>query len=84
VTDLPEQPEGDEEVEEPVLLPPPDYSDSSRDRPIKPSTPSPQNTVNTVRWQIGMLRVKLVGKGAILWKERRRVVSVRLIPLWLK
>ncbi|KAG1943255.1 brain-specific angiogenesis inhibitor 1-associated protein 2-like protein 1a [Pimephales promelas] len=46
VTDLPEQPEGDEEVEEPVLLPPPDYSDSSRDRPIKPSTPSPQNTVS--------------------------------------
>ncbi|XP_067225150.1 brain-specific angiogenesis inhibitor 1-associated protein 2-like protein 1a isoform X2 [Chanodichthys erythropterus] len=46
VTDLPEQPEEDEEVEEPVLLPPPDYSDSSRDRPIKPSTPSPQNTVS--------------------------------------
>ncbi|XP_043110314.1 brain-specific angiogenesis inhibitor 1-associated protein 2-like protein 1a isoform X2 [Puntigrus tetrazona] len=42
VTD-PEQPEEDEEVEEPMLLPPPDYSDSSRDRPIKPSTPSPQN-----------------------------------------
>uniref|UniRef100_A0A671MW06 BAR/IMD domain-containing adapter protein 2-like 1 n=1 Tax=Sinocyclocheilus anshuiensis TaxID=1608454 RepID=A0A671MW06_9TELE len=32
--------------EEPVLLPPPDYSDSSRDRPIKPSTPSPQNTAS--------------------------------------
>ncbi|XP_067286127.1 brain-specific angiogenesis inhibitor 1-associated protein 2-like protein 1a isoform X2 [Pseudorasbora parva] len=46
VTDLPEQPDEDEEVEEPVLLPPPDYSDSSRDRPIKPSTPSPQNTVS--------------------------------------
>ncbi|XP_016356765.1 brain-specific angiogenesis inhibitor 1-associated protein 2-like protein 1 isoform X1 [Sinocyclocheilus anshuiensis] len=43
VTD-PEQPEEDEE--EPVLLPPPDYSDSSRDRPIKPSTPSPQNTAS--------------------------------------
>lgn len=48
--ELPEQQEEDEEeVEEPVLLPPPDYSDSSRDRPIKPSTPSPQSTVNTVR-----------------------------------
>lgn len=46
VTD-PEQPEEDEEVEGPMLLPPPDYSDSSRDRPIKPSTPSLQNTVNT-------------------------------------
>ncbi|KAK7134551.1 hypothetical protein R3I93_017846 [Phoxinus phoxinus] len=45
-TDLPEQPEEDEEVEEPVLLPPPDYSDSSRDRPIKRSTPSPQNTAS--------------------------------------
>uniref|UniRef100_A0A672PFY2 Brain-specific angiogenesis inhibitor 1-associated protein 2-like protein 1 n=1 Tax=Sinocyclocheilus grahami TaxID=75366 RepID=A0A672PFY2_SINGR len=43
VTD-PEQPEEDEE--EPVLLPPPDYNDSSRDRPIKPSTPSPQNTAS--------------------------------------
>ncbi|XP_073684299.1 brain-specific angiogenesis inhibitor 1-associated protein 2-like protein 1a isoform X2 [Garra rufa] len=42
VTD-PEQPEEDEEVEGPMLLPPPDYSDSSRDRPIKPSTPSLQN-----------------------------------------
>lgn len=49
VTD-PEQPEEDEEVEEPMLLPPPDYSDSSRDRPIKPSTPSPQNMVNTLHW----------------------------------
>uniref|UniRef100_A0A8C1WVW3 BAR/IMD domain-containing adapter protein 2-like 1 n=1 Tax=Cyprinus carpio TaxID=7962 RepID=A0A8C1WVW3_CYPCA len=49
VTD-PEQQEEDEEVEEPVLLPPPDYSDSSRDRPIKPSTPSPQNMVNTLHW----------------------------------
>uniref|UniRef100_A0A672KRQ2 BAR/IMD domain-containing adapter protein 2-like 1 n=1 Tax=Sinocyclocheilus grahami TaxID=75366 RepID=A0A672KRQ2_SINGR len=47
VTD-PEQPEEDEEVEESMLLPPPDYSDSSRDRPIKPSTPSPQNMVNTL------------------------------------
>ncbi|XP_018931241.1 brain-specific angiogenesis inhibitor 1-associated protein 2-like protein 1 isoform X2 [Cyprinus carpio] len=45
VTD-PEQPEEDEEVEEPMLLPPPDYSDSSRDRPIKTSTPSPQNMVS--------------------------------------
>ncbi|XP_016389197.1 brain-specific angiogenesis inhibitor 1-associated protein 2-like protein 1a isoform X2 [Sinocyclocheilus rhinocerous] len=43
VTD-PEQPEEDEE--EPVLLPPPDYSDSSRDRPFKPSTPSSQNTAS--------------------------------------
>lgn len=47
VTD-PEQPEEDEEVMGPMLLPPPDYSDSSRDRPIKPSTPSPQNMVNTL------------------------------------
>ncbi|XP_057214660.1 brain-specific angiogenesis inhibitor 1-associated protein 2-like protein 1a isoform X2 [Triplophysa rosa] len=38
-------PQRREEVEEPVLLPPPDYSDSFGDRPIKPSTPSPQNTV---------------------------------------
>lgn len=45
VTD-PGQPEEDEEVEEPMLLPPPDYSDSSRDRPIKTSTPSPQNMVS--------------------------------------
>ncbi|XP_050979497.1 brain-specific angiogenesis inhibitor 1-associated protein 2-like protein 1a [Labeo rohita] len=45
VTD-PEQPEEDEEVEGPMLLPPPDYSDSSRDRPIKPSTPSLQNTAS--------------------------------------
>uniref|UniRef100_A0A672KLW1 BAR/IMD domain-containing adapter protein 2-like 1 n=1 Tax=Sinocyclocheilus grahami TaxID=75366 RepID=A0A672KLW1_SINGR len=52
VTD-PEQPEEDEEVEESMLLPPPDYSDSSRDRPIKPSTPSPQNMVNTLHWRIG-------------------------------
>ncbi|TRZ04483.1 hypothetical protein DNTS_027551 [Danionella cerebrum] len=43
-TDHPEQLEEDEEVEEPMLLPPPDYSDSYRDRPIKPSTPSPQST----------------------------------------
>lgn len=42
-------PERREEVEEPMLLPPPDYSDSSGDRPIKPSTPSPQNTVNTTQ-----------------------------------
>ncbi|XP_055031441.1 brain-specific angiogenesis inhibitor 1-associated protein 2-like protein 1a isoform X1 [Misgurnus anguillicaudatus] len=35
-------PQHQEEVEEPMLLPPPDYSDSFRDRPIKPSTPSPQ------------------------------------------
>ncbi|XP_056628124.1 brain-specific angiogenesis inhibitor 1-associated protein 2-like protein 1a isoform X2 [Triplophysa dalaica] len=33
------------ELEEPVLLPPPDYSDSFGDRPIKPSIPSPKNTV---------------------------------------
>ncbi|XP_051529769.1 brain-specific angiogenesis inhibitor 1-associated protein 2-like protein 1a isoform X2 [Myxocyprinus asiaticus] len=44
--DLPEQTEEDEEVEEPKLLPPPDYSYSSRDLPFKPSTPSPQNTVS--------------------------------------
>ncbi|XP_051958956.1 brain-specific angiogenesis inhibitor 1-associated protein 2-like protein 1 isoform X2 [Xyrauchen texanus] len=44
--DLPKHTEEDEVVEVPVLLPPPDYSDSSRDRPIKASTPSPQNMVS--------------------------------------
>ncbi|XP_026078628.1 brain-specific angiogenesis inhibitor 1-associated protein 2-like protein 1 isoform X1 [Carassius auratus] len=43
----PEQPEEDEE-KEPMPLPPPYYSDSSRDRPIKPSTPSPQNTTKSL------------------------------------
>ncbi|XP_039645198.1 brain-specific angiogenesis inhibitor 1-associated protein 2-like protein 1a isoform X2 [Perca fluviatilis] len=39
VASLPEQDE-----EEPVLLPPPDYSDYAPSSPVVPSTPSPQNT----------------------------------------
>ncbi|TDG98183.1 hypothetical protein EPR50_G00216050 [Perca flavescens] len=39
VASLPEQDE-----EEPVFLPPPDYSDYAPSSPVVPSTPSPQNT----------------------------------------
>ena len=39
---LPEQ-----EEEEPVLLPPPDYSDLVPSRPMVVSTPSPHSTVST-------------------------------------
>ena len=39
---LPEQ-----EEEEPVLLPPPDYSDRTPSRPMGGSTPSPHSTVST-------------------------------------
>ncbi|KAM6964026.1 brain-specific angiogenesis inhibitor 1-associated protein 2-like protein 1a [Tautogolabrus adspersus] len=52
VASLPEQ-----EEEEPVLLPPPDYSD---DNPVVPSTPSPQNKVSLVN---GTAKAPFLGGG---------------------
>lgn len=43
---LQEEEEGDEDYE-PVLLPPPDYSDVNPSKPALPETPPPQNTVST-------------------------------------
>lgn len=43
VISLPEQ----EEDEEPVLLPPPDYSDDVTPTPVGSSMPTPQNMVST-------------------------------------
>lgn len=45
VVSLPEQEE--EEGEEPVLLPPPDYSDDVPSSPVVPVMPSPKNMVST-------------------------------------
>uniref|UniRef100_A0A8D0D2H3 BAR/IMD domain-containing adapter protein 2 n=1 Tax=Sander lucioperca TaxID=283035 RepID=A0A8D0D2H3_SANLU len=55
VASLPEQDE-----EEPVLLPPPDYSDYAPSSPVVPSTPSPQNTVSLVN---GTAKAPFLGGG---------------------
>ncbi|KAM6898200.1 brain-specific angiogenesis inhibitor 1-associated protein 2-like protein 1a [Lycodopsis pacificus] len=49
-----------QEQEEPVLLPPADYSDDTPSRPVVPSTPSPQNKVSLVN---GSAKVPFLGGG---------------------
>lgn len=48
------------EEEEPVLLPPPDYSDNAPSSPVVPSTPLPQNTVSLVN---GTAKAPFLGGG---------------------
>uniref|UniRef100_A0A673AMF6 BAR/IMD domain-containing adapter protein 2-like 1 n=1 Tax=Sphaeramia orbicularis TaxID=375764 RepID=A0A673AMF6_9TELE len=48
------------EEQEPVLLPPPDYSDDLPMSPVVPSTPSPQNTVSLVN---GIAKAPFLGGG---------------------
>ncbi|XP_023285079.1 brain-specific angiogenesis inhibitor 1-associated protein 2-like protein 1 isoform X1 [Seriola lalandi dorsalis] len=55
VASLPEQ-----EEEEPVLIPPPDYSDDAPSSPMVSSTPSPQNTVSLVN---GTAKAPFLGGG---------------------
>ncbi|KAM4524613.1 brain-specific angiogenesis inhibitor 1-associated protein 2-like protein 1a isoform 1-T1 [Odontesthes bonariensis] len=55
VGSLPEQDE-----QEPVLLPPPDYSDDAPSSPVVPLTPSSQNTVSLVN---GIGKVPFLGGG---------------------
>ncbi|XP_041818961.1 brain-specific angiogenesis inhibitor 1-associated protein 2-like protein 1a isoform X2 [Chelmon rostratus] len=55
VASLPEQ-----EEDELVLLPPPDYSDDAPPNPVVPSTPSPQNTVSLVN---GTAKAPFLGGG---------------------
>ncbi|KAM3860168.1 brain-specific angiogenesis inhibitor 1-associated protein 2-like protein 1a [Diretmus argenteus] len=54
VASLPEQ------EEEPVLLPPPDYSDDTPSTPVTRSTPSPQNTVSLLN---GIGKAPFLGGG---------------------
>ncbi|XP_061564021.1 brain-specific angiogenesis inhibitor 1-associated protein 2-like protein 1a isoform X2 [Cololabis saira] len=57
VASLPEQVE---EEDQPVLLPPPDYSDRVPSSPAIPSAPSPQNKVSLVN---GVAKVPFLGGG---------------------
>ncbi|XP_014871724.1 brain-specific angiogenesis inhibitor 1-associated protein 2-like protein 1a isoform X1 [Poecilia latipinna] len=56
---LQEEEEGDEDYE-PVLLPPPDYSDVNLSKPALPETPPPQNTVSLVN---GTTKPPFLGGG---------------------
>ncbi|XP_023196803.1 brain-specific angiogenesis inhibitor 1-associated protein 2-like protein 1 isoform X1 [Xiphophorus maculatus] len=56
---LQEEEEGDEDYE-PVLLPPPDYSDVNPSKPALPETPPPQNTVPLVN---GTAKPPFLGGG---------------------
>ncbi|XP_043957994.1 brain-specific angiogenesis inhibitor 1-associated protein 2-like protein 1 isoform X1 [Gambusia affinis] len=56
---LQEEEEGDEDYE-PVLLPPPDYSDVNPSKPALPETPPPQNTVSLLN---GTAKPPFLGGG---------------------
>lgn len=77
VVSLPEQ---EEDEDEPVLLPPPDYSDGSPSSPTVLSRPSPQNTVALVN---GTAKAPFLGGGNpfATVKLRPTVTNDRSAPL---
>ncbi|XP_070707339.1 brain-specific angiogenesis inhibitor 1-associated protein 2-like protein 1a [Pempheris klunzingeri] len=52
-----------EQEEEPVLLPPPDYSDDAPSSPVVSSTPSPKNMHNMVSLVNGTAKAPFLGGG---------------------